>query len=321
MNRNLCKLLCNKCKFNGLVMKRHLNANSFDFGFLAVHQKIANSGVVNQTKDNLILFHEWSGMSWSLEIALMTAAIRTLITFPLSISQHNILAKYEALKPEISHFAHQLKKEVDSAQYLLNWTPLKARLMHTYRMKQEVKRLIIRDNCHPMKASIVVWFQIPIWIIVSHSIRQMSFVNAMSDPKAQLVYSQLSSEGILWFQDLTQTDPYFVLPFLTAIVNLTIVQMHSNERLKRMQTATKMHTIITNLGRVIITNLGRGLSVALIPIGLYMPTSVCLYWFTSSTMGLIQTIILHNNAFKQWLGTTRPDTTRVEPSVGKTQSN
>ena len=85
-----------------------------------------------------------------------------------------------------------------------------------------MNRLIVRDNCHPKKAFIVVWFQMPFWIILSLALRKMSFGTNVDNIS---IYNQLSNEGILWFPDLTQTDPYFILPFLTAIVNLTIVQV------------------------------------------------------------------------------------------------
>ncbi|CAG2177680.1 unnamed protein product [Oppiella nova] len=137
----------------------------------------------------------------------------------------------------------------------------------------------------------------------------MSFMYPIADHNSQLIHSQLSTEGILWFSNLTLSDPYLVLPFLTAVVNLTIVQvivsqlmdklfaslfLHSNERLRKMETKTKMHAILTNAAR--------GLSVALIPIGLVMPASVCWYWFVSSTMGLCQTWVLHSKAFRQHIG-------------------
>ena len=41
-------------------------------------------------------------------------------------------------------------------------------------MKKLVKELYIRDNCHPFKASLVAWFQMPLWLSVSFALRNMS---------------------------------------------------------------------------------------------------------------------------------------------------
>jgi membrane protein insertase Oxa1/YidC/SpoIIIJ len=47
----------------------------------------------------------------------------------------------------------------------------------------------------------------------------------IADDKALAIHKQLSNEGILWFTDLTQTDPYFVLPVIVGLINLINVQV------------------------------------------------------------------------------------------------
>lgn len=88
-----------------------------------------------------------------------------------------------------------------------------------------MRRLIVRDNCHPAKASLVLWFQVPFWLIMSISLRSMVLPLPGVAPVSVHVKDQLSNEGILWFTDLTQADPYCLLPFITAVVNLAIVQV------------------------------------------------------------------------------------------------
>lgn len=95
-------------------------------------------------------------------------------------------------------------------------------------MKKELNKLIVRDNCHPAKASVVVWFQIPAWILLSYSLRNMTFMYPVADEKATLIHTQLSNEGILWFSNLTIPDPLLLLPFLAAGINLTIVEVYLN---------------------------------------------------------------------------------------------
>lgn len=273
-----------------------IESNSYLKAFSKLSHSIANSSVVELTKNNLINIHELTNISWTLEIGLITIIFRTFITFPLSIFQHKILAKFQSLSPELQLHAKKLRKAVGDEKYFFNYTDFKAKLRFNYLLKQEEKRLIIRDNCHPIKGSIVVLFQIPFWIILSHSMRNMAFMKPIAHQKALDIYvfNQLSNEGILWFTNLTQSDPYFILPILVGIVNLAIIQIHSNERLKKLETKTRMHSIITNTLRVT--------TLLIIPIGFFMPSSVCFYWLMSSTMGLIQTIILYNNRFRQLAG-------------------
>ena len=41
-------------------------------------------------------------------------------------------------------------------------------------MKKLIKDLYIRENCHPAKSSLVLWFQIPMWVCLSFALRNMS---------------------------------------------------------------------------------------------------------------------------------------------------
>jgi membrane protein insertase Oxa1/YidC/SpoIIIJ len=99
--------------------------------FYNISKSIANSQIVETTKQNMISFHELSSISWSLEIAIITIGVRTLVTFPLAINQHKILAKYESLAPEINAFAAKMKSFIDSEAYVHNYSPLKAKLLFT----------------------------------------------------------------------------------------------------------------------------------------------------------------------------------------------
>lgn len=37
-----------------------------------------------------------------------------------------------------------------------------------------ISQLYIRDNCHPFKASLLVWVQLPLWISLSLALRNLS---------------------------------------------------------------------------------------------------------------------------------------------------
>lgn len=50
--------------------------------------------------------------------------------------------------------------------------------------------------------------QIPIFIIMVFSIRKISFEN-----------SDLAGQGIGWFKDLNEADPYLILPLVSTFLN------------------------------------------------------------------------------------------------------
>lgn len=48
-------------------------------------------------------------------------------------------------------------------------------------MKKQWNKLIVRENCHPAKASILVLVQIPLWISLSMSIRNLCYILPKQD--------------------------------------------------------------------------------------------------------------------------------------------
>lgn len=41
-------------------------------------------------------------------------------------------------------------------------------------LRRIVSQLYIRDNCHPFKASLLIWVQLPLWISLSLALRNLS---------------------------------------------------------------------------------------------------------------------------------------------------
>jgi hypothetical protein len=67
-------------------------------------------------------------------------------------------------------------------------------------MQKLIRDLYIRDNCHPAKSSLVLWFQIPMWVCLSFALRNMS--GAAPSPvsgQGRVISLVLSSIGPLMF--------------------------------------------------------------------------------------------------------------------------
>ncbi|KAH9388808.1 Cytochrome c oxidase assembly protein cox18, mitochondrial [Tyrophagus putrescentiae] len=258
---------------------------SFLSAFSDINSSIANSAVLQFTKDSLISFHEWSHLPWFAEIALVTIAARCLIAFPLTVNQRRIITR----------------PKVRDEAYLVGRSKKGTNAVYRRELTKEINRLIVRDNCHPTKAAMVPLFQIPMWIILSHSYRNLArlYPNP-ADPASLMAFSQLQQEGILWFHDLTVPDPTGILPVATALVNLTIIQLHVNERRRNKLQDSFFIKFITNGGRLF--------SLIIVPIGLVMPADMSYYWLISSSVGLLQNILLMNPKFKTMMNINTPVT-------------
>ncbi|KAK9518652.1 hypothetical protein VZT92_022851, partial [Zoarces viviparus] len=95
--------------------------------------------------------------------------------------------------------------------------------------------------------------------------------------------------GALWFPDLTSPDPTWILPICLGLTNLLIVEVFSLQRVN----PSRFQKVVTNSIRVF--------SVLMIPIAATVPSSMALYWFTSSLVGFSHNIVLRSPAIHKFL--------------------
>lgn len=112
-------------------------------------------------------------------------------------------------------------------------------------LRRIISQLYIRDNCHPFKASLLVWVQLPLWISLSLALRNLSldkpgkFTLTLAQADCGLILvqgkqqpvssaglkSELATGGALWFSDLTLPDSTWILPICLGLTNLLIVEV------------------------------------------------------------------------------------------------
>lgn len=243
---------------------------------------VAHSAPVHLAEDFLVHLQQVSGLPWWLSIAVGTLSVRTLITLPLAAYQMVIISKVEVLQVEISELAKRLRYEVSVRARERGWTDKQSRFQFQKNLRRIVSQLYIRDNCHPVKASLLVWVQLPLWISFSLALRNLSL-----DQSA--LQSELAAGGALWFPDLTVPDSTWILPVCLGLTNLLIVEVFSLQRVNPSRFQNVM------------TNCIRGFSVLMIPIAASVPSSMALYWFTSSLVGFGHNLLLRSPAIHKIL--------------------
>lgn len=253
---------------------------------------MSNSTPVAYCQQALVELHDFSGLPWWASVVLSTVLMRTVVTLPLAIYQNKIVARLEKITLEMPDIVKELKKETAVAMKKFHWTEKEARIMYNHSLKKQWNNLVIRENCHPAKTMIVLWGQIPLWVIMSVSIRNL--VHMLPDPSsidAQITFTELTLGGFGWIPNLTEVDHSLILPVAMGLINLTIIEIQNAARTRES----------SRLQRV-FTNLFRGLSVLMIPIAATVPSCLCLYWVTSSAYGLGQNLLLMSPRFKRLVG-------------------
>ncbi|NWY72342.1 COX18 protein, partial [Erithacus rubecula] len=131
----------------------------------------------------------------------------------------------ENLQPEIKGLAQRLRHEVSVRGKQLGWSEKVARFHFARNMRRIVTELYVRDNCHPFKATVLLWVQVPLWLCVSLALRNCSVGALGPAGAAALLQEQFSSGGALWFTDLTAPDSTWILPVSLGLVNLLVVEV------------------------------------------------------------------------------------------------
>ncbi|XP_035505171.1 cytochrome c oxidase assembly protein COX18, mitochondrial isoform X2 [Scophthalmus maximus] len=251
------------------------DSGGFVTGSSGWYSGLADSAPVHLCEHFLVSVQQVCGLPWWLSIIAVTLSVRTLITLPLAAYQLVIISKVEALQVEISELAKRLGYEVSVRARERGWTDKQSRFQFQKNLRRLVSQLYIRDNCHPFKASLLVWVQLPLWISLSLALRNLSL-----DQSA--LQCGLSAGGALWFPDLSSPDSTWILPVCLGLTNLLIVEVFSLQRLR----PTRFQKLLLNCIR--------GFSVLMIPIAATVPSSMALYWFTSSLLGFSHNLVLRS---------------------------
>lgn len=175
-------------------------------------------------------------------------------------------------------------------------------------MKKQWNKLIIEENCHPLKATVLLWVQIPLWIFFSMALRNLVYMLPKTNLDAYVTYTELTLGGFGWIPNLTEVDTSYILPITMALLNLIIIEI---------QVMSKTRPI-TRFQRY-INNFFCGISVCMIPIASSVPSvSLCmysffqihtnkflfqclvLYWTTSSAYSLFQNLVLLSPKIKRF---------------------
>ncbi|MFC3195138.1 membrane protein insertase YidC [Marinicella sediminis] len=189
--------------------------------------------------------HGWVG-NWGWSIVLLTVLIK-LLFFKLSEAQYKSMARMRKLQPRIATLKERYK---DDKQ----------------KFNQEMMGLYQKEKVNPLGGCLPILVQIPVfialyWVLLeSVELRQAPF--------------------ILWLQDLSTPDPYFVLPAINAAAMIMTQRLSPTPGMDPMQ-----------------QKIMKFMPVAFSVLFAFFQSGLVLYWAVNSVLSLAQ----------QWVITKRID--------------
>lgn len=191
-------------------------------------------------------FHEWIG-NWGWSIVLVTMVIKLLFLWPSAISYRS-MAKMRAVTPKMQ----QLKERFGDDRQKLS---------------QEMMKLYQKEKINPLGGCLPIVIQIPVFI-------SLYWVLAESVELRQAPW-------ILWIHDLSQKDPYFVLPLLMGI-SMFIQQKLNPAPVDPMQ--QKIFAWLPVIFTVFFA---------------FFPAGLVLYWFVNNLLSIAQQYVITRQIERQ----------------------
>lgn len=143
---------------------------------------------------------------WWASLAITTLAIR-LFLFGLHIGASDNAARLEAVKPHLA----DIRKRLDEAKETRNMRDM---LQYNAEMRQVYAVAGIK-----MWKNFLPFLQFPLAFGMFRLTRNMAW----------LPVPGLNVGGVLWFQDLTISDPYFLLPLITGTTTFYMFKVGADE--------------------------------------------------------------------------------------------
>lgn len=183
-------------------------------------------------------------------IILLTIIVR-IILMPLMHFQTKSMRKTQELQPKLKALQQKYSSRDQETQQ---------------KLQAETKKLYAENNVNPYAGCLPLLVQMPVMMALYQAIFRIP---------------ELRSGHFLWL-NLSQSDPYFILPILAAVFTFASTYLSSMSQLESNASMKIMNFAMPVMIFVMALNLASGIS---------------LYWVVSNAFQVIQTLLI-NNPFK-----------------------
>ncbi|XP_040574057.1 mitochondrial inner membrane protein OXA1L [Lepeophtheirus salmonis] len=199
---------------------------------------------------------------------LATTCILRVAVFPLVIFSQKNAARLNQCLPEMKHIQSRLS---DARK--------RGDIIEVQKWSIELQKFMEERDVKPVKNFIPIIIQAPIFMSMFFALRGM----------ANLPLDSMMIGGLGWFEDLTISDPYYVLPALVA--STFYLQIYFAVDGANMQS---MGTI----GKTVC----KAVPFIMFPLIMNFPTALTFYWTATNVIAVFQVKFIRNKAVRKYLG-------------------
>ncbi|XP_026208765.1 mitochondrial inner membrane protein OXA1L [Anabas testudineus] len=216
---------------------------------------------------NLLEFmHVDLGLPWWGAIVAGTVLAR-LAVFPVIVKGQREAAKLNNVLPEMTKLTNRMNEAKQSGN--------KFDFAKAY---SDLNLFQKKHDVNPLRGFLVPLVQAPVFISFFVALRKMAYLPVPS----------MQTGGLLWFQDLTAADPFYILPLAVTGTMFFILELGAesgidNPNLRTMKTVFRIMPLV------------------ILPLTMNFPTAVFTYWMTSNCFSLGQVALLRHPLIRKKL--------------------
>ncbi|KAN0041538.1 hypothetical protein ACTFIV_004080 [Dictyostelium citrinum] len=243
-----------------------LKINLEDFKHVLDPEMVPITGLPSLIEVCLNQLHHLTSLPWLVIVPAFTLFIRSAL-FPLSIKHRINSMRLLEIRPQLDKFKEQ--QQINRRN--------KASIQVRAQTSQNITTLLKEKGCHPILSYILPLANLPFLI---------SSVIAFRDMAAN--YPSLKDAGMLWFTDLSQSDPIFVLPVICSSLYLIATELAFSKNTNPIMIALKW--------------VSRGMALLLVAFSPTIPSICYLYWIPSGLFTIAQTLAFNSERASKFLG-------------------
>ncbi|OQR95764.1 mitochondrial inner membrane protein OXA1 [Thraustotheca clavata] len=245
--------------------------NGVDFVHTAISPATAEMGysLAEIAVRVLDVVHATTGLPWWATIVASTVAVRSMF-FPISVMSMKNSARMNIMKPKLD----KLQEEIRNAQDAHD--PKK---MAEFRARAQ--NLFKEHQVRPFLSFLMPLSQLPIFLGFFWGLQEITkFI------------PDYATDGTLWFENLAEPDPTYALPILSSALMIASMEAGGEGMPKEYLSQAKMGM--------------RLVALIMVPVATTFQSGVLVYWVTSNTFTLTQTLLLKVPAIRSALGIPTP---------------
>ncbi|KAJ1951530.1 hypothetical protein FBU59_000102 [Linderina macrospora] len=219
------------------------------------------------TEYALEFVHVTTGLPWWATIAAVVVAIRAAC-FPLAVFGQRNVAKLNNHKPELTLIMEEQKRAQAAGDVIA-----------TSRAANEMRQFYKRRGIYPFRGALAGAASAPFMMLLFLALRDL----------AKVPVAHMETGGLWWFTDLSVMDPTYILPVLSCVGMMGVIELQS-----KLNSATEQ----SQQAKILMRCMGVGM--AYFTSGL--PAGIFTFWVVNNIVSLGQVSLMHTNWFRKKYG-------------------